>query len=230
MDWSRAASVAPRARRSRRASSRALTTRCARGARTVPENSRRHALVVLSDGIDSVARAATLEGALRKLLEEQVAVYVISNNEIERARKRSELDTCSRDGRLVRFNELRIGTCGGFARARRERAKPRRADERGAVASQAAERYLLSTALRRDRRGAAQPVRALLHALQRARDGRFRRVKVEVPNRPLQVNTRRLFRAALVAGRALAFRRRFDRRRNGRYNKPSRRDCQNNSP
>ena len=71
---------------------------------------RRHALVVLSDGIDSGRGAATAEAALRSLLESQVAVYVIANTEIERARKRAELDTLlSGDGSAVRFNELRIG-------------------------------------------------------------------------------------------------------------------------
>ncbi|MCA1591687.1 MAG: VWA domain-containing protein, partial [Acidobacteria bacterium] len=39
---------------------------------------RRHALVVLSDGIDSGRGATTLEAALRSLLEAQVSVYVIS--------------------------------------------------------------------------------------------------------------------------------------------------------
>ncbi|PYS92865.1 MAG: hypothetical protein DMF64_07725, partial [Acidobacteria bacterium] len=52
---------------------------------------RRHAVVVLSDGIDSGRGQTTLEQALRALLEAGATVYVISNTEIERAHKQAEL-------------------------------------------------------------------------------------------------------------------------------------------
>ena len=72
--------------------------------------SRRHAIVVLSDGIDSGRGYASFETTLRALLEAQVAVYVISNTEIERARKRAELDALLNGASAeLRFNELRIG-------------------------------------------------------------------------------------------------------------------------
>src|SRR4028119_707342 len=48
---------------------------------------RRHAVVVLTDGIDSGRGHASLEMALAALLEAGASVYVISNTEIERARK-----------------------------------------------------------------------------------------------------------------------------------------------
>lgn len=69
----------------------------------------RHAVIVLSDGIDSGRGAATLEGALQALLKSQVTVYVVSNTQIARASKQSELDTLTRgsDG-ATRFNQLRI--------------------------------------------------------------------------------------------------------------------------
>ena len=71
---------------------------------------RRRAIVVLSDGIDSGRGHATLEAALRALLESQVAVYAIGNTKIERARKQRELDTLlSGTDATVRFNQLRIG-------------------------------------------------------------------------------------------------------------------------
>ncbi|MBA2647160.1 MAG: VWA domain-containing protein, partial [Pyrinomonadaceae bacterium] len=71
---------------------------------------RRRAVVVLSDGIDSGRGYASLDTALRALLEAQASVYVISNTEIERARKKAELDTLlAGDESAVRFNELRIG-------------------------------------------------------------------------------------------------------------------------
>lgn len=71
---------------------------------------RRRAVVVLSDGIDSGRGWASTEAALRALLEAQASVYVISNTEIERARKQSELDNLlASPPSVLRFNELRIG-------------------------------------------------------------------------------------------------------------------------
>jgi Ca-activated chloride channel family protein len=71
---------------------------------------RRHAVVVLTDGIDSGRGYATLEMALGALLETGASVYCISNTEIERARKSAELDTLqSTPPSTRRFNELRIG-------------------------------------------------------------------------------------------------------------------------
>ena len=71
---------------------------------------RRHAVVVLTDGIDSGRGHASLEMALGALLEAGAGVYVISNTEIERARKRAELDTLQSDPPATqRFNGLRIG-------------------------------------------------------------------------------------------------------------------------
>ena len=73
-------------------------------------NERRRALVVLSDGIDSNRGAANAEAAMRALLEAQVAVYVISNTEIERARKQSELDgLLAGPDSSVRFTAMRTG-------------------------------------------------------------------------------------------------------------------------
>ncbi|MGH9945175.1 MAG: VWA domain-containing protein [Pyrinomonadaceae bacterium] len=71
---------------------------------------RRHAVVVLSDGIDSGRGFATIEKALAVLLESAATVYVIANTEIQRAAKRQELDTLlNGPPSNVRFNELRIG-------------------------------------------------------------------------------------------------------------------------
>ena len=69
----------------------------------------RRAIIVLSDGIDSGRGASTLEAALQALLRAQVAVYVISNTEISRANKRSELDSLlGGTDSSIRFNQLRI--------------------------------------------------------------------------------------------------------------------------
>ncbi len=71
--------------------------------------SRRHAVVVLSDGIDSGRGQASAESALRALLEAGASVYCISNTEIERARKTAELERLlDAPPAAVKFNQLRI--------------------------------------------------------------------------------------------------------------------------
>ncbi|MGB8506871.1 MAG: VWA domain-containing protein, partial [Pyrinomonadaceae bacterium] len=154
---------------------------------------RRHALVVLSDGIDSGRGASTLEAALRALLEAQVSVYSISNTAIERTRKQSELDTLlSGPDSSVRFNELRIGdlreglrvlalsesNLTQLAGATGGRLyKPQSFDTLDQVYAEIAEE------LRRQYALYYTPTNA-------ARDGRFRRVSVEIKDRPYQVSTR----------------------------------------
>ncbi len=68
----------------------------------------RRAVIVLTDGIDS-GRGTTLAVALRALLEAQVTVYIVSNTEISRAAKRSELESLNGGSESVRrFNKLKI--------------------------------------------------------------------------------------------------------------------------
>jgi len=71
-------------------------------------NSSRHAVIVLTDGIDS-GRGSNLETALQALIKAQVTVYVVSNSEISRAAKKAELDTLvSGTDATVKFNQLHI--------------------------------------------------------------------------------------------------------------------------
>jgi Ca-activated chloride channel family protein len=73
------------------------------------ETKSRRAVIVLSDGIDSGRGTATLEAVLQALLRAQVSVYVVSNTEISRAAKRAELDALTGgSSSSVRFNQLRI--------------------------------------------------------------------------------------------------------------------------
>ena len=73
-----------------------------------PRPSARHAIIVLTDGIDS-GRGSTFDAALRAALQGQTTVYVVSNTEIERVRKQEELSTLlSGSESTVRFNQLRI--------------------------------------------------------------------------------------------------------------------------
>jgi VWFA-related protein len=74
-----------------------------------PRGNARHAIIVLTDGIDS-GRGTSFESALRAALQSQTTVYVVSNTQIERAAKQEELSTLlSGSDSAVRFNELRIG-------------------------------------------------------------------------------------------------------------------------
>ena len=73
-----------------------------------PRGNARHAIIVLTDGIDS-GRGTTFDAALRAALQSQTTVYVVSNTQIERTRKQDELATLlSGSDSAVRFNQLRI--------------------------------------------------------------------------------------------------------------------------
>jgi len=153
----------------------------------------RHAVVVLSDGVDSGRGQATLETALRALLESQVAVYVISNTRVERARKQAELDTLlSGTDATVRFNELRIGDL-------REGLRVLDASEENLAQLARATGGRLYTpdsfaALDTVYAEVAEELRhqyALYYTpLDTTRDGRFRRVRVETSGRDFRVTTR----------------------------------------
>lgn len=73
-----------------------------------PRANARHAIIVLTDGIDS-GRGTTFDAALRAALQAQTTVYVISNSDIERAKKQEELSALLTGSEAtVRFNQLRI--------------------------------------------------------------------------------------------------------------------------
>jgi VWFA-related protein len=74
----------------------------------MPRGNARHAIIVLTDGIDS-GRGSTFDAALRAALQSQTTVYVVSNAQIERSRKQEELSALlSGSDSTVRFNQLRI--------------------------------------------------------------------------------------------------------------------------
>lgn len=73
-----------------------------------PRGNARHAIIVLTDGIDS-GRGSTFDTALRAALQSQTTVYVVSNTQIERSKKQQELsELLSGSDSAVRFNKLRI--------------------------------------------------------------------------------------------------------------------------
>ena len=154
---------------------------------------RRHAVVVLTDGIDSGRGYATLEKALGALLQSGASVYVISNTEIERARKRAELDTLQSEPlSMQRFNQLRIGDL-------RESLRVLDASERNLNALTAATGGRLFkpqsfAALDSVYAEVAEELRhqyALYYMpLDKTRDGKFRRVEVKTSNPALRLTAR----------------------------------------
>ena len=158
-----------------------------------PTPSRRRALVILTDGIDSKRGRMEAAAALKALLESQAAVYVISNTEIARRRKQAELDTLlADDASSVYFNSLRID-------ALREGLRVLDASEQNlaslcATTGGRLHRPESFDALGDLYRGIAEELRqqyALYYRpLNKARDGSFRRVRVEVKTPGTQVTAR----------------------------------------
>ena len=154
---------------------------------------RRHAVVVLTDGIDSGRGHATLEMAVAALLEAGTSVYVISNTEIERARKRAELDTLQSEPLSTqRFNGLRIGDL-------RESLRVLDASERNLAGLTAATGGRLFkpqsfAALDSVYAEVAEELRhqyALYYMpLDKTRDGRFRRVEIKTSDPSLRLSAR----------------------------------------
>ncbi|MGA9995746.1 MAG: VWA domain-containing protein [Pyrinomonadaceae bacterium] len=153
----------------------------------------RHAIIVLTDGIDSGRGYSSLESALKSLLEAQATVYVISNTEIERERKQNELETLlTGSSSVVQFNQLRIGDL-------REGLRVLDASERNLAQLTAATGGRLYRPKSFDALDAtyAEVAEELRHQyalyyspLDKSRDGRFRRVRVQTSDPSLQVSTR----------------------------------------
>jgi VWFA-related protein len=71
-------------------------------------SSARRAIIILTDGIDS-GRGTTFDKAMQAALEAQVSIYVIANIDIERAQKEGQLtELLAGDDASVRFNRLRV--------------------------------------------------------------------------------------------------------------------------
>ena len=153
----------------------------------------RHAVIVLTDGIDSGRGYSTLEAALRALLEAQATIYVVSNTEIERQKKREELDSLlASTPSVARFNELRVGDL-------REGLRVLDVSERNLeqlTAATGGRLYKPSSFDQLDAtyREVAEELRhqyALYFTpLNKTRDGRFRRVRVETTTPSNKVSAR----------------------------------------
>lgn len=152
----------------------------------------RRAAIVLSDGLDK-SSGATLETALQALIRSQVAVYIVSNTQISRAAKLAELDTLlGGTPAAVKFNQVNIDrlkleimaldqseqNLDQLAQATGGRLyKPTSFDALESTYAEVAEELRHQYAL-------------YFTPLNKARDGSFRRVRVEMTNPALHSQTR----------------------------------------
>lgn len=153
----------------------------------------RRAIIVLSDGIDSGRGNANLEAALRALIQAQVTVYVVSNTEIARANKRAELDQLlGSTGGAAQFNQLRIEDL-------REGLRVLDISEQNLaqLAQATGGRLYRPTTFDALESTYAEVADELRHQyalyftpMNKARDGSFRRVRVETANPAYKPHTR----------------------------------------
>ena len=157
-----------------------------------PRNNSRHAIIVLTDGIDS-GRGIPFEAALKSALGSQTAVYVIANTEIERAEKQAELENLlSASSSAVKFNELRIGDLRMGLEALA--ASERNLDQ---LTSATGGRLYKPNSFADLERTYAEVAEELRHQyalyytpLNRQRDGKFRRVTVQTSSPAHRITAR----------------------------------------
>lgn len=154
---------------------------------------RRHAVVVLTDGIDSQRGYASLEMALEALLKSGVGVYAISNTEIERARKREELDMLLASGtEAAQSGSLRIGDLREGLRVldMSEQNLERLAEITGGRMFKPTSFANLDSVYREVAEDLRSQYSIYYSPQNKARDGRFRRVRVEMRDPQLRATTR----------------------------------------
>ncbi len=153
----------------------------------------RRAVIVLSDGIDNGQGTTSLEAALQAMIRSQVTAYIVSNTEISRAAKRAELDSLLNGTEAsIKFNQvhidrLRLGiqaldqseeNLAQLARATGGRLyKPPTFDALESTYAEVADELRHQYAL-------------YFTPLNKARDGSFRRVRVETANPAYRPQTR----------------------------------------
>ena len=157
-----------------------------------PRGNARHAIIVLTDGIDSGC-GTTFDAALRAALQSQTTVYVVSNTQIERNTKQEELSTLlSGSDSAMRFNQLRIDDLrlGLAALTDSERNLEQLTAATGG-------RLYRPSGFKDLERTYAEVADELRHQytlyyspLNTKRDGQFRRVRVETTSSKHQVSAR----------------------------------------
>ncbi len=158
----------------------------------MPRPNTRHAIIVLTDGIDS-GRGSSFEAALRAALEAQTTVYVVSNTEIERAKKREELAALtSGSDANVKFNQIRIDDLrlGLEALDNSERNLDRLTASTGGRLYKPSSFHDLERVYTEVADELRHQYTLYYSPLNTRRDGKFRRVHVETTNPQHQVTAR----------------------------------------
>ncbi len=153
----------------------------------------RRAVIVLSDGIDNGRGTTTLEGALQALIRAQVAVYIVSNTEISRAAKQAEIDTLlGGTDASVRFNQVRIDglRLGLQALDQSERNLVQLAQATGGRLYRPKSFDALESTYAEVADELRHQYALYFTPLNKARDGSFRRVRVETANPAYRSHTR----------------------------------------
>jgi VWFA-related protein len=157
-----------------------------------PRAEARHAIIVLTDGIDS-GRGSTFEAALRVALQSQVTVYVISNTQIERAQKEGQLSLLTNDSdSAVRFNKIRIDDIqmGLAALDASERNLEQLVNATGGRLFKPASFKDLERTYAEVAEELRQQYTLYYSPLNTVRNGQFRRVRVETTSGSHQVSAR----------------------------------------
>jgi Ca-activated chloride channel homolog len=153
----------------------------------------RRAVIVLSDGIDNGRGTTTLDGALQALIRAQVAVYIVSNTEISRAAKQAEIDTLlGGTDASVKFNSVRIDTLrlGLQALEQSERNLAQLAQATGGRLYRPRSFDALESTYAEVADELRHQYALYFTPLNKARDGSFRRVRVETANPAYRPHTR----------------------------------------
>jgi Ca-activated chloride channel homolog len=151
----------------------------------------RRAIILLSDGVDSGRGATTAEEALEAVLNAQVSVYVVSNGEISRAEKKAQLDSLLNSD-SVSFNQIRIDDLREGLRALddSEIRLTRLADETGGRIYKPTSFARLDDAYREVAEELRRQYAIYYTPSNKARDGSFRRVRVETTKAEYKTQTR----------------------------------------
>jgi Ca-activated chloride channel family protein len=153
----------------------------------------RHAIIVLTDGIDSGMGYAKFDTALKSLLQSQAAVYVVSNTEIERQKKREELDSLlAGSNSSVKFNQIQIdGLRQGMKVLDLSEANLAQLTELTGGRLYKPHSFADLEATYAEVADELRHQYALYYTpLDKSRDGRFRRVRVQTSEATFQVSAR----------------------------------------
>jgi VWFA-related protein len=152
----------------------------------------RRAAIILTDGIDS-GRGTTLERAISALLQAQVTVYVVSNTEISRIAKQEELDSYNNATESARrFNQLHIDDLRSGLRALDlgEQVLEQVVTATGGRLYKPASFTQLESVYAEVAEELRSQYAVFYTPLNKARDGKFRRTKVETTNKAYTTHSR----------------------------------------